>query len=50
MQIAHHAHVPAQLLEAVRMGLPAVALVREPEECVLSLVVRAPSLGLGGVL
>jgi hypothetical protein len=50
VQIAHHAHVPAQLLEAVRLGLPAVALVREPEECVLSLVVRAPSLGLGGVL
>jgi hypothetical protein len=48
--IAHHAHVPAQLLEAVRLGLPAVALVRQPEECVLSLVVRAPSLGLGGVL
>jgi hypothetical protein len=46
VRIAHHAHVPAQLLEAVRLGLPAVALVREPEESVLSLVTREPSLGV----
>lgn len=50
VKIAHHAHVPAQLLRAVRLGLPAVLLVREPEECVLSLVVRDPLLGVGGVL
>ena len=50
VKIAHHAHVPAQLLSAVRLGLPAVALVREPEECVLSMVVRDPALGVGGVL
>ena len=50
VKIAHHAHVPAQLVRAVRLGLPAVLLVREPEECVLSLVVRDPSLGVGGVL
>lgn len=50
VKIAHHAHVPAQLLSAVRLGLPAVALVREPEECVLSMVVREPALGVGGVL
>jgi hypothetical protein len=50
VKIAHHAHVPAQLLEAVRLGLPAVVLVRPPEECVLSLVVRDPSLPVRGVL
>jgi hypothetical protein len=50
VKIAHHAHVPAQLVQAVRLGLPAVVLVREPEECVLSLVVRDPSLGVGGAL
>jgi hypothetical protein len=50
VKIAHHAHVPAQLLEAVRLGLPAVVPVREPEECVLSLVVRSPSLRVSGVL
>src|SRR5205814_3293356 len=32
VKIAHHAHVPAQLLSAVRLGLPAVVLVRDPEE------------------
>ena len=50
VKIAHHAHVPAQLLSAVRLGLPAVVLVRDPEECVLSLVVREPGLRVGGGL
>jgi hypothetical protein len=50
VKIAHHAHVPAQLLSAVRLGLPAVVLVRDPEECVLSLVVREPALGVGAAL
>jgi hypothetical protein len=50
VKIAHHAHVPAQLLSAVRLGLPAVVLVRDPSECVPSLVVREPALGVGGAL
>jgi len=50
VKIAHHVHLPAQLLSAVRLGLPAVVLVRDPEECVLSLVVREPGLGVAGAL
>jgi hypothetical protein len=50
VRIAHHAHVPAQLLSAARLGLPAVVLVRDPEECVLSLVVREPALRVAGAL
>jgi hypothetical protein len=50
VKIAHHVHLPAQLLSAVRLGLPAAVLVREPEDCVLSLVVREPALGVGGAL
>jgi hypothetical protein len=44
VRIAHHAHVPAQLLEGVRRRLPSVLLVREPEEAVCSFVVREPDL------
>jgi hypothetical protein len=50
VKIAHHAHVPAQLIEAVRRSVPALALVREPEEAVLSFVVREPGLGVRQVL
>ena len=39
-----------ELLSAVRLGLPAVVLVRDPEECVPSLVVREPELRVGGAL
>lgn len=50
VRVAHHTHVPATLLAAVRRGLPAVALVREPREACLSFAVRLPSLTLGQAL
>ena len=50
VQMAHHAHVPAQLLEGVREGLPALLVVRTPAESVLSLAVRAPEIGVAGAL
>jgi len=50
VQIAHHAHAPAQLLEAVREGLPALLMLREPEDAVVSLVVRAPAIGVPAAL
>jgi hypothetical protein len=34
--IAHHNHVPAPVLEAVRRGLPTIVLVRDPVEAVIS--------------
>jgi hypothetical protein len=46
LNVAHHVHVPAQLLLAVRRDLPAIALIRVPEEAVLSFVVRLPHLSL----
>lgn len=46
VRVAHHGHAPAQVLAAVRAGVPAIVLVREPEETVLSLVVRLPHLTL----
>jgi hypothetical protein len=46
MRVAHHVHVPAQLIEAVRRGIPALSLTRDPEEAVLSLVIRLPHLSI----
>jgi hypothetical protein len=36
VQIAHHKHHAAQLLRAVELGLPAVALIRRPQDAALS--------------
>jgi len=43
-RVAHHTHAPAQVIRATRLGVPALVLIREPEEAVLSLVVRTRSL------
>jgi hypothetical protein len=39
-EVACHVHAPAQLIAAARWGVPAIALVRLPEETVLSFVIR----------
>jgi len=36
LSIAHHNHVPAPLLNATRRGLPAVMLIRDPVDAVIS--------------
>lgn len=40
--IAHHLHAPAQLVKAARLEIPAIGLIREPEEVALSTVLREP--------
>ncbi len=45
VRLAHHTHAPAQVLEAIRRGIPALVLAREPEEAICSLLVRTPTLG-----
>lgn len=39
VEIAHHFHAPAQLMLAVRWGVPAILLIREPIEAVASATV-----------
>ena len=39
VKIAHHLHVPAQLLQAVKWNIPAVFLIRAPLEAVSSFMV-----------
>jgi hypothetical protein len=35
-KVAHHAHVPAQLMRACEVGIPAIALIRDPVDTVIS--------------
>ena len=46
VKIACHVHAPAQLIGAARRALPAVAIVRDPEDTTLSFVVRNPHLSV----
>ena len=42
IEIAHHLHSAAQIKRAARLDVPAILLIREPSEAILSLVVRDP--------
>jgi hypothetical protein len=42
IEIAHHLHAAAQIKRAARLDVPAIVLVREPSEAVLSVLVRDP--------
>jgi len=43
-RIAHHVHAPAQVLRAITLGVPAIVLIREPEDAILSLMLAQPYL------
>jgi hypothetical protein len=40
--IAHHLHVPAQVVRAARWQIPTLVLIRRPRDAVLSLTIRDP--------
>jgi len=42
--VARHVHTPAHVLEAVRLRVPALVLVREPRAVAISHVLRRPAL------
>jgi hypothetical protein len=44
VRVAHHVHAPAQVIAAVRAGIPAMVLIREPEEAVLERMLVRPWL------
>ncbi len=50
VRLAHHLHAPAQLVQAARSGVPALALIREPQGALLSQLIREPDVTLRGVL
>jgi hypothetical protein len=46
VRIAHHLHMPAQVVRAAQWGIPTLLLARKPTDAVLSLVVREPGLSI----
>jgi len=50
LSVAHHVHAPGPVLDAIRLRKPALVLIREPEEAVLSFAVRFRELTLGQAL
>jgi hypothetical protein len=44
VRVAHHLHAPAHLMAAARRGVPALVPIREPEETVLSAMIREPTV------
>lgn len=50
VRLAHHLHAPAQLIQAARRGIPAVALIREPQGAILSQLIQEPDVALPDAL
>ncbi len=48
--IAHHVHAPAQVIAAARAGVPAIVLIRNPEDAVLEYVIKKPAITVGQAL
>jgi hypothetical protein len=46
VRVAHHLHAPAQFVEAAKQGIPALLLVRHPDEAVISRVIQVPQMSL----
>ncbi|HZP89607.1 MAG TPA: hypothetical protein VFC04_01275 [Actinomycetota bacterium] len=44
IRIAHHLHAPGHVIAAVRLGVPALVLIREPEDAVVELALLKPAL------
>lgn len=42
--IAHHTHMPAQVMRAARRGVPALVLLRDPLDTFVSHLIRSPDL------
>src|SRR5829696_5842518 len=42
VRVAHHLHMPAQVVLAAQWGIPTLLLARKPTDAVLSLVIREP--------
>jgi hypothetical protein len=44
VRVARHHHVPSQIIFATKHRIPTIVLIRDPEDAVLSLIVRTPAL------
>ena len=46
VRVAHHLHMPAQVVRAAEWGIPTLLLARKPTDAVLSWVVREPGVSI----
>jgi hypothetical protein len=46
VEIAHHLHVPAQIIQAVQWNIPTLVLIRDPKNAVASMVLRQPEMSV----
>lgn len=46
VRLAHHLHYPAQVIRAAQWRIPTLVLIRNPQDAVLSLVMRRPLLSV----
>lgn len=50
VKVASHLHLPVQILRAVRLGVPALVLIRSPGDAARSSLLRHPELNVEAVL
>jgi hypothetical protein len=50
VRLAHHWHAPAQIIEAAHRKIPALLVIRQPEEAILSQLIREPNVTLRDAL
>jgi hypothetical protein len=50
LKVAHHTHAPGHVIAAVRLGVPALVLVRDPEGAAVSSMIRHAGRTFAGVL
>src|SRR5829696_4318190 len=43
LRVAHHTHASGHVIAGIRLGIPALALIREPESAVVSSRIRHPA-------
>lgn len=48
--VAHHLHVPAQIVQSAHLGLPTCLLIRAPEDTIRSLRLKYPLLPINSAL
>ncbi len=45
VRVAHHLHAAAQIKQGVRLGIPVLLLIRDPDDCAVSHLIRNPHVG-----
>ncbi|MHA1384503.1 MAG: hypothetical protein ACTSR3_12175 [Candidatus Helarchaeota archaeon] len=44
VNVAHHLHVPAQVIRGVKLKIPTLVLIRKPQNAILSVLLRQPQM------